>query len=388
MDNQKFRSIFSLSLTVFALSALSFLNFAKAQTSDTIKFGLSMPLSGTQALFGADQVKAAQMGVADINAKGGVNGKPLEMILIDTQADPQLGINAAKRFVSVEKLPIFLTSWSAVVKAVAPIANREKVLELSVGANSPEIATLGDYVYTTFPLADVDVSALAQYSHKTLGKQNAAVMYINNDSGVEGANIYKNTFEKAGGKIVAFEAYDAKATDFTGALLKVKSANPEIIHIQGLITDLPQVIAQMRQLGITTRVSSYSAGYNPKVIEQLGLAAEGLIVTSLAPSAQDNPNVAAFINRWQTSEKRIPNGLPYTQYLYDSPYIVAELFKWLAKNKLPATGENLRNALITIKDFNLPMTGMLEVGTDHRVKKPVYLLTVEKGAFVPLATIK
>jgi branched-chain amino acid transport system substrate-binding protein len=117
---------------------------------------MSMPLSGTQALFGADQVKAAQMGVADINAKGGVNGKPLEMILIDTQADPQLGINAAKRFVSVDKLPIFLTSWSAVVKAVAPIANREKVLELSVGANSPEIATLGDYVYTTFPLADVD----------------------------------------------------------------------------------------------------------------------------------------------------------------------------------------------------------------------------------------
>jgi branched-chain amino acid transport system substrate-binding protein len=98
--------------------------------------------------------------------------------------------------------------------------------------------------------------------------------------------------------------------------------------------------------------------------------------------------VAAFIKRWQTTEKRTPNGLPYTQYLYDSPYIVAELFKWIAKNKLPATGENLRKALITIKDFDLPMTGMLEVGSDHRVKKPVYLLTVEKGAFVPLATIK
>jgi branched-chain amino acid transport system substrate-binding protein len=135
-------------------------------------------------------------------------------------------------------------------------------------------------------------------------------------------------------------------------------------------------------------VSTYSAGYNPKVIEQLGAAAEGLIVTSLAPGANDNPNVAPFVNRWLTTEKRVPNGLPYTQYLYDSPYIVADLYKWLAKNKLPATGENLRRALITIKDFDLPMTGMLQVGADHRVKKPVYLLTVEKGAFVPLATIK
>ena len=382
------RKLLGLMTGVAAVVSMAGTNLAFAQSGEPIKFGLAMPMTGSQALFGTDQVKAAQWAVADINAKGGVNGRPLEMILIDTQADPQLGINAAKRLTSVDKVPIFLTSWSAVVKAVAPIANREKVLELSVGANSPEIATLGDYVYTTFPLADVDVSALANYTYASLGKKTAAVLYINNDSGVEGAGIYKSVFEKAGGKVVAYEAYDSKATEFTGAILKVKAANPDIIHIQGLITDLPQVIAQMRQLGITQRVSTYSAGYNPKVIEQLGAAAEGLIVTSLAPGANDNPNVAPFVNRWLTTEKRVPNGLPYTQYLYDSPYIVADLYKWLAKNKLPATGENLRRALITIKDFDLPMTGMLQVGADHRVKKPVYLLTVEKGAFVPLATIK
>ena len=382
------RKLLSLMTGVAAVVSMAGTNLAFAQSGEPIKFGLAMPMTGSQALFGTDQVKAAQWAVADINAKGGVNGRPLEMILIDTQADPQLGINAAKRLTSVDKVPIFLTSWSAVVKAVAPIANREKVLELSVGANSPEIATLGDYVYTTFPLADVDVSALANYTYASRVKKTAAVLYINNDSGVEGAGIYKSVFEKAGGKVVAYEAYDAKATEFTGAILKVKAANPDIIHIQGLITDLPQVIAQMRQLGITQRVSTYSAGYNPKVIEQLGAAAEGLIVTSLAPGVNDNPNVAPFVNRWLTTEKRVPNGLPYTQYLYDSPYIVADLYKWLAKNKLPATGENLRRALITIKDFDLPMTGMLQVGADHRVKKPVYLLTVEKGAFVPLATIK
>ena len=388
MIHYKRRSVSSFLLSSLIAGAVSIPFAASAQSGDTLKFGLTMPLTGSQALYGTDQVKAAQWAVADINAKGGVNGKKLEMILIDTQADPQLGINATKRLSSVDKVPIILTSWSAVVKAVAPIVNREKVLALSVGANSPEIATLGDYVYTTFPLADVDVSGLSQYTYTTLGKKAAAVMYINNDSGVEGAGIYKSVFEKAGGKIVAFEAYDAKATDFTGALLKVKAANPEIIHIQGLITDLPQVIAQMRQLGITQRVSTYAAGYNPKVIEQLGAAAEGLIVTSLAPGVADNPNVAPFIARWQATEKRVTNGLPYTQYLYDSPYIVAELYRWLAKNKLPATGDNMRKALLAVKDFDLPLTGMLQVGADHRVKKPVYLLTVDKGAFVPMATIK
>jgi branched-chain amino acid transport system substrate-binding protein len=213
-------------------------------------------------------------------------------------------------------------------------------------------------------------------------------MYINNDSGVQGAAIYKSEFEKAGGKIVAYEAYDPKATEFTGALLKLRVANPDMIHIQGLVPELPQVIAQMRQLGLKQRVSTYAAGYNPKVIEQLGAAAEGLIVTSLAPGVADNANVTPFVNRWTTTEKRVPNGLPYTQYLYDSPYLVAELYKWVEKNKLPATGENMRKALITVKNFELPMTGSLQVSDDHRVSKPVYLLTVDKGQFVPLATIK
>lgn len=377
-----------LALSALIMSGAAFTSAALAQTKQTLKFGLAMPLSGSQALYGADQVKAAQWAVADINAKGGVNGKQLEMIVLDTQADPQLGINAVNRLASVDKVPVFITAWSSVVKAVAPIANREKILELSVGANSPDIAKLGDYVYTTFPLAEVDVSGLAKYTYTSLGKKTAAVMYINNDSGVEGAAIYKSVFEKAGGKVVAYEAYDTKATEFTGALLKVKASNPDMIHIQGLVSDLPQVIAQMRQLGLQQRVSTYSAGYNPKVIEQLGAAAEGLIVTSLAPGATDNPNVTPFINRWKETEKRVPNGLPYTQYLYDGPYLVAELYKWLEKNKLPATGENMRKALITAKTFDLPMTGGLTVGEDHRVNKPVYLLTVDKGQFVPLATIK
>jgi branched-chain amino acid transport system substrate-binding protein len=377
-----------LALSALIMSGAAFTSAALAQSKETLKFGLAMPLSGSQALYGADQVKAAQWAVADINAKGGVNGKQLEMIVVDTQADPQLGINAVKRLTSVDKVPVFITAWSSVVKAVAPIANREKILELSVGANSPDIAKLGDYVYTTFPLAEVDVSALAKYTYTTLGKKTAAVMYINNDSGVEGAAIYKSVFEKAGGKVVAYEAYDTKATEFTGALLKVKASNAEMIHIQGLVADLPQVIAQMRQLGMQQRVSSYSAGYNPKVIEQLGAAAEGLIVTSLAPGVADNPNVGPFINRWKDTEKRVPNGLPYVQYLYDGPYLVAELYRWIEKNKLSATGENMRKALITTKNFDLPMTGGLSVGEDHRVNKPVYLLTVDKGQFVPLATIK
>ena len=371
-----------------ALAAIvAALGSALPAAAQTLKFGLAMPLTGSQSSYGKDQIKAAEWAVADINAKGGVNGKKLEMIVLDTQADPTIGINAVNRLVNVDKTPVFVTAWSSVVKAVAPIANREKVLELSIGANSPDISRLGDYVYTAFPLADVDVAAVANYTFTTLGKKRVAVMYVNNDSGVDAARVYRTVFEKAGGQIVAFEAYDPKATDFTGALLKVRSANPEMIHLHGLVAEMPVVIAQMRQLGLTQRVTTYSGGYNPQMVEKAGKGAEGLIVTSLAPDATQNPNVGAFLERWKKAENRIPNGLPYTQYLYDSAYLVAALYDYLEKNKMPATGENMRKALLAVKTFDLPMTGRLVVNEDHTVRKPVNLLTVQNGQFVPLATV-
>jgi branched-chain amino acid transport system substrate-binding protein len=187
-----------LAASALAIGAALATPVALAQAKAPLRFGVAMPLTGSQALFGVDFVTAAKWAVADINAKGGVEGHPLEMVVLDTQAEPQTGISAVNRLIHVDKVPVFVTAWSGVVKAVAPIANREKVLAFSVGANSPEIAKLGEYVFTTYPLADVDIDALARYTFKNLGKKRAAVLYINNESGVEGARTYRAAFELAG----------------------------------------------------------------------------------------------------------------------------------------------------------------------------------------------
>ena len=370
-----------------AFGALMLASGGVSAQQPTLKFGLAMPLTGGQALYGNDQVKAAQWAVDEINKKGGINGKKLEVGLLDTQADPQVGIQAVNRLVSVEKVPVFVTAWSGVVKAVAPIANDNKVVELSVGAASPDIAKLGDYVYTTFPLADVDIKGVANYSVKEMGKKRAAVLFINNETGIPAAAVYRDAVTKAGGQIVASESYDQKATDFTGPLLKIRAANPEIVHLQGLVSESPQVIAQARQLGINVPITSYSGIYNPKLIEQLGAAAEGVIATSLAPGASDSPAVKDYVDRWQKEVGRPPNGLPYTQYLYDAPVMIAAVFSSMDKKGLPMTGENFRKEMLAMKTFELPLTGKLEMSEDHTVNKPVYLVEVKNGKWTTKAVV-
>lgn len=360
---------------------------ARAQAPAPLRFGLAMPLTGGQATYGQDQVRAAQWGIEGVNKAGGVAGRKIEAIVLDTQADPQVGIQAVNRLVSVDKVPVFVTAWSEVVKAVAPIANDSKTVELSVGANSADIAHLGDYVYTTFPLADVDITAVARYAATKLGKKRAAVLYINNETGIAAAKIYRHAFTAAGGKVVAYEAYDPKATDWTGQILKARLANPDVIHIQGLVADTPQVIAQMRQLGLTQTITSYSAIYNPGFIKQLGPAAEGVIATSLAPGPSDSPAVAAYVERWVKEVGRPPNGLPYTEYLYDSPYMIATVFKGLVDKKQPITGENFRTEMLAIGTFELPLTGKLVINKNHTVNKPVYLMQVQNGAWKQIAVV-
>ena len=352
-----------------------------AASQDTLKFGVADPLTGPSAIFGKDQMQAVRWAVDEINAKGGVNGRKLEAIIVDHQTKPEVGIAVVEKLVKVDKVPIFITAFSNVVKAVAPIANREKALMLSVGANSPDIKNLGDFVYTTFPLSDIDMKALGQYMVKKQGKKRAAVLYVNTETGVEGAKVFARNFTEAGGEVVLNESYEETRSDFTGLVLKVRASNPDMIHIHGVVSDFTALVAQIRQLGVTTQITSYQTAFNPKMIQQIGAGAEGIIVTAMAPPAEESKAVAEYVDRWMKEFKREPIGLPYTQYFHDGPYIVAALYKWVMDNKLPITGENLRKALLAIKTFDLPLTGRIVFNENHTVDAPTYFWQVKGGKF-------
>jgi branched-chain amino acid transport system substrate-binding protein len=352
-----------------------------AQSQAPLKFGVADPLTGPSAIFGLDQVQAVRWAIDDINAKDGINGRKFEGIIVDHQAKPEVGIAVVNRLINVDKVPVFFTAFSNVVKAVAPIANREKVLMLSVGANSPDIKNLGDYVYTTFPLADVDMIALGRYMVQKQGKKRAAVLFVNHETGIEGAKVFRQAFIDAGGQVVLNESYEELRSDFTGLALQVRAANPDMVHVHSVISDFTAVVRQMRQLGLNMQVTSFQTAFNPKMIEELGPAAEGIIVTAMAPSAEDNANVPAYLERWKTAHRREPVGLPYTQYWHDAPYIIAGLYKWLLDRNLPLTGENMRKALIEIKSFDLPLTNRITFKDDHTVDAPTYFWQVKNGKF-------
>ena len=353
---------------------------ASAACDHPVRFGVTDPLTGPSALFGKDQMQAVRWAVDDINAKGGVNGCPMEVTIVDNQGKPETAIAVVSRFISVDHVPVFVTAFSDVVHAVAPLANREKVLMLSAAANSPGIARLGDYVFTISPLADKEMDGLARFVYQQ-GRRRVAILYVNNDTGKEGAQAFKASFEADGGAVVLNEAYQGDQADFTGLILQLRVANPDEIHIHGVVADTTALLSQIRQLGITTPVDSYQNAFNPQMVKQVGAGANGLVVSSMAPTAAVEPKVAAYVERWKKEAGREPIGLPYTQYFYDAPWLVAQLATYVRAHNMPETGEGFRDALLAQRTFDQPLTGTVTFNPDHTVDKPIYIWSVKNMAF-------
>lgn len=361
-----------------ALGAMG--SVAHAACEKPVRFGVTDPLTGPSAVFAKDQMQAVRWAVDDINARGGVNGCPVEATIVDNQGKPETAIGVVTRFIDVDHLPVVVTAFSDIVHAVAPLANRKQTLLLSVGANSPAIAKLGDYVFTTSPLANTEMRSLASYLYG-LGRRRVAIVYVNNDTGKEGAAAFKSAFETKGGTVVLDEAYPADQADFTGLVLQLRVANPDEIHIHGVVADTTALLSQIKQLGITTPVDSYQNAFNPAMVRQIGPAANGLIVSSMAPTAANDPAVAKYVARWKKDMGREPNGLPYTQYFYDSAWLVMQLAKYVREHNLPETGESYRAALLAQRTFQQPLTGKVTFNDDHTVDKPIYMWKVENLSF-------
>ena len=341
------------------------------------KIGHFVPLTGSQAEFGTSFAETAKMAVEEVNAKGGVDGVKLEMVTEDHMGDPKQGLTAFNKLVQVDKVPLIVGAWSTVIMATAPVADQNQVVLINYGANAVTVRGSGKFVFSTFPLADLDIKVLADYVYDKLSARKGAVLYINNDTGRSNAETFKAAFEAKGGKILAYESHQPEAMDFGAQLAKIKAADPDVVHIPSLIQEMPRIVKQAREMGIKAQFTSYSVAEGQQLLDQGGDAADGLIYTFLAPP-ETKPEVKEFYDRWKAKFGKVPPGSSYNMYVWDTlTTVVPAVIKYAAQKGYGFTGEGLRKAFTEVKEFDTKVTGRTIFqfpGQD--VKKPVTLKKV------------
>lgn len=269
----------------FALSA-SFL-FASHALADTIKVGLMCPLTGTWASEGKGMKNILDLLTKNVNDAGGVRGQQIELIIEDDAGDPRSAALAAQKLVTNEVVAVIGTYGSAVTEASQNIYDESDVLQIATGSTSIRLSEKGlENFFRTSPRDD-EQGIVAVDFVKNLGYNNIAVVHDSSSYAKGLADEVIAGLEKAGKKVVFFDAVVPKDRDHSAIITKINAANPELILFTGYYPEAGLILRQKHDMGINIPMMGCDAVNHPDLVKIAGnTAANGFIFLS-PPTAQD-----------------------------------------------------------------------------------------------------
>ena len=310
---------------VVALAALS-CGGDGGDDPEPFRIGVMESLTGTGETYGTVANNAKQMAADEINAAGGINGRPLELVVEDSKCNAQDAITAYNKLTKVDGLKIILgTSCSGAMLGAAPLAEADGVILFSGLASNPDIAKAGDYIFRT-QISDIQVgidtgNILWEDGIRSLATITEATDYA---EGVRRTTVAQ--FEKRGGRISAEERFASDVTDFRTQLIKLFEADPDALHIS------PQsefaagtIMKQAREVGFKGPIYAETVSVGTTALEIAGDAATGMkaITADLDPDNEKAQEVLANF-RERYNYVTLPWHLGSA---YDDVYIAAECLK-------------------------------------------------------------
>ena len=252
------------------------------------RIGVMESLTGPGETYGTVAVRAKTMAMDEINAAGGIGGRPLELVVEDSKCGAQDAINAYRKLTDVEGVKIILgTTCSGAMLGVAPLAEADGVVLFSGLASNPDIASAGDYIFRT-QISDIEVGLTTGDTLWADGVRALATITEETDyaEGVRRTSVAQ--FEKRGGRVVATERFASDTTDFRTPLTKLFAAEPDALHIA------PQsefaagtIVKQARELGYDGPIYGETITVGATALDIAGDAATGLKAITAAPDPEN-----------------------------------------------------------------------------------------------------
>ena len=322
---------------------LSILFCANGFAAETIKVGIVLPLTGAQAKFGEIEKRSFEMAAEEINGKGGVNGKKLELLFEDDTGKPDVGRAAVEKLISRDQAPVLTGGYaSAVTQAATAVAQQFKVPFLVTTGSADEITEKGyDYIFRINPTSSEYFDPFESLLQKVGGVKTMALLYENTQFGQSSAKDVDAAAKRMGMEVVVKEGYQAGAIDFKPLLSKVKAKNPDIIYMVSYVMDAALLMTQSKELDINPKMfAGGGAGFTlPEFQQRAGTAAEHVYSATLWTEDVSYPGAREY---YDTYVKRYKSETEYHgAEAYASMYVVADALK-RAKSITP---KDIRDAL-------------------------------------------
>lgn len=345
----------------FFLVSVFILGLSLANAAEPIKIGAFYSLSGPAAAIGTPTKLVTQMVVEKINKEGGINGRPIELVLGDTESDPTKAVMVVKKFINVDKVAAIIgpdrTDLGMSVKKL--IEEAEIPTFMTVGGD-PVImggGPLGTFkwVFKSPQRSSVAVEKVYQYLQKNNLKK-IALITASDGFGKDGKGWLEKLAPKHGLSIIVNESFNPKDTDMTSQLTKIKAVNPDAIVCWTIGPAGAIVAKNVKQLNIKTPLFQCHGLPDPKYIELAGSASEGNMMPStklmaweqLSDKDPQKKVIKEFVHLYNDVydyDKQFPINA-HSGYAWDAIYIVANAMKKTGTDKV-----KLRDAIEHTKGY-------------------------------------
>ncbi len=297
-----------------------------AASGETIKIGCLAPLTGEVSVYGIATSQGIKMGVDEINAAGGIDGRMIELITLDEKGDATEAVNAYNSLVDQGVVAIIGDVTSKPCIAVAELAAEDNMPMLTATGTAAEITTIGGNVFRTCFMDPFQGQIMATFAADNLGAKKVAVMYdIGSDYSQGLADSFKAQAGAKNMEVTAFEGYGTADTDFTSILNKIIATSPDAIFVPDYYGDVSLALIQARTAGYTGAMlggDGWDGVLGALPADNLSVANNGYFSNHYATADEA---AAKFLSQYKTLFG--DDGNAFAALGYDSAYIMADAIK-------------------------------------------------------------
>jgi branched-chain amino acid transport system substrate-binding protein len=366
----------ALAVVMLALAALP----AGAQTQQPIRVGFSSAMSGPSAITGEGVMWGATMAVDEINAKGGIMGRKVEVFFGDNKGTPGEAVSAVRKLVDVDKVDVIVgQTHSGACLGSMPIIKELQVPQVTESCSNPKIRELSGKGGNEWQFrVNIDDLMMANAFAKYIAKNAKTVSIVaqNDDFGRGAATAYDAAFKKAGVKLVSTEFFDRGQSDYRPLLTRLKRSNPESLLMVMLANEGSVFMRQYRELGLNQKIyargSLATAEFLGQVKDNPSIG-DGIVEASYWTAALDPEWEKRWLERWKTPV-RIHGSLAALAFKYAVVPAIEQAIKTTGK----ADRKSIRDALTQIDVKDTPI-GPIKFDEYHQAWINMILIEMRGG---------
>ena len=383
------KKLISVMAVLLVLGGLTACSAASEEKADTILIGVNLELTGDVSVYGVPERNAFEQAVSEVNAKGGIDGKLVELVIYDNAYDQAKAVQNTEKLIEDGVVAILGSATSGMTMAIAPLAKDNGLVVFTPSGTNSAVTMDGDvvnpYVFRSCFIDPFQGQVLANFASNDLAASKVVIM-VNNGSeySKELARIFTEQLNKNGGEVVETASYADSDTDYKASLTSIATKEFDVLFIADYAKNAGLIIGQARSTAGLEDVKIIGPdGFEDPQLNDLAGGAQNVnnvYFSTHFSSLSDNKKVADFVASYQAFTKAAGKEEPasvFAALAYDAAYML-----FAAIDAADSTDpEAIRDSLESLPAFS-GVTGDISFDALHNAVKPAFLIELNNGVAV------